>query len=263
MNVVVAGELPLVEEVTFLCANAGHLTTAYLVEDFYSAVQSGYIFEQSPTADVVMELHNESAAAKQELLYALANAVSDETLMLTSAMATSTTQAAAWVSKPERVIGVGLISPLKGGDMVELAMALQSSKDSLDAAKEFCQSIDLVPVVVSDGAGLVRARIVGCLINEAVSARYISAMIEDRNKVSELFNSEVVYEGNKEKLLHSLESAIYCAFILTFAQGFALLYTGSKKYQWHLNFLSIVSATSFGSGDAEYLYNFVTFIILH
>ena len=170
MNVVVAGELPLVEEVTFLCANAGHLTTAYLVEDFYSAVQSGYIFEQSPTADVVMELHNESAAAKQELLYALANAVSDETLMLTSAMATSTTQAAAWVSKPERVIGVGLISPLKAGDMVELAMALQSSKDSLDAAKEFCQSIDLVPVVVSDGAGLVRARIVGCLINEAVSA---------------------------------------------------------------------------------------------
>lgn len=170
MNVVVAGELPLVEEVTFLCANAGHLTTAYLVEDFYSAVQSGYIFEQSPTADVVMELHNESAAAKQELLYALANAVSDESLMMTSAMATSTTQAAAWVSKPERVIGVGLISPLKAGDMVELAMALQSSKDSLDAAKEFCQSIDLVPVVVSDGAGLVRARIVGCLINEAVSA---------------------------------------------------------------------------------------------
>lgn len=170
MNVVVAGELPLVEEVTLLCANAGHLTTAYLVEDFYSAVQSGYLFEQSPTVDVVMELHNESAAAKQELLYALANAVSDESLMMTSAMATSTTQAAAWVSKPERVIGVGLISPLKGGDMVELAMALQSSRDSLDAAKEFCQSIDLVPVVVSDGAGLVRARIVGCLINEAVSA---------------------------------------------------------------------------------------------
>lgn len=170
MNVVVAGELPLVEEVTLLCANAGHLTTAYLVEDFYSAVQSGYIFDQSPTVDVVMELHNESAAAKQELLYALANAVSDESLMMTSAMATGTTQAAAWVSKPERVIGVGLISPLKGGDMVELAMALQSSKDSLDAAKEFCQSIDLVPVVVSDGAGLVRARIIGCLINEAVSA---------------------------------------------------------------------------------------------
>ena len=170
MNVVVAGELPLVEEVTLLCANAGHLTTAYLVEDFYSAVQSGYIFDQSPTVDVVMELHNESAAAKQELLYALANAVSDESLMMTSAMATSTTQAAAWVSKPERVIGVGLISPLKVGDMVELAMALQSSKDSLDAAKEFCQSIDLVPVVVSDGAGLVRARIIGCLINEAVSA---------------------------------------------------------------------------------------------
>lgn len=170
MNVVVAGELPLVEEVTLLCANAGHLTTAYLVEDFYSAVQSGYIFEQSPTVDVVMELHNESAAAKQELLYELANAVSDESLMMTSAMATSTTQAAAWVSKPERVIGVGLISPLKSGDMVELAMALQSSKDSLDAAKEFCQSIDLVPVVVSDGAGLVRARIVACLINEAVSA---------------------------------------------------------------------------------------------
>jgi 3-hydroxybutyryl-CoA dehydrogenase len=170
MNVVVAGELPLVEELTEICANAGHITTAYLVEDFYSAVQSGYIFEQSSSVDVVMELHNESAAAKQELLYALANAISDDSLIMTSAMATSTTQAAAWVSKPERVIGIGLLPPVKGGDTAELAMALQSSERSLDAAKEFCQSIDLVPVVVSDGAGLVRARIVGCLINEAVSA---------------------------------------------------------------------------------------------
>jgi 3-hydroxybutyryl-CoA dehydrogenase len=170
MNVVVAGELPLVEEVTEICATAGHITTAYLVEDFYSAVQSGYLFEQSSSVDVVIELHNESAAAKQELLYALANAISDEALIMTSAMATSTTQAAAWVSQPERVIGLGLIPPLKVGDMVELAMALQSSDRSLDAAKEFCQSIDLVPVVVSDGPGLVRARIVGCLINEAVSA---------------------------------------------------------------------------------------------
>jgi len=75
MKVIVAGELPLLEEITALTAAAGHNTDAYLVEDFMSAVESGYVFDQTSEIDVAIEVHNESAAAKQELLMALADPI--------------------------------------------------------------------------------------------------------------------------------------------------------------------------------------------
>ena len=53
---------------------------------------------------------------------------------------------------------------------MELAPALQTSTESLERAERFWKELGLEPVVVSDGPGLVRARIVCCLINEAVSA---------------------------------------------------------------------------------------------
>lgn len=37
MKVIVAGEFPMLEEITALTAAAGHNTDAYLVEDFMSA----------------------------------------------------------------------------------------------------------------------------------------------------------------------------------------------------------------------------------
>jgi 3-hydroxybutyryl-CoA dehydrogenase len=170
MKVVVAGELPLVEEVTAMCVAAGHDTHTYLVEDFLSAVESGFLLEDVSDADVVIELHNESAAAKHELLLALGDAVPFRALILSSALAISATQAAAWLPRPERVVGFGLIPPLKPQGLVELAAAMQTAEEAMVRASEFWQGLGYEAVQVADGPGLVRARIVCCLVNEAVSA---------------------------------------------------------------------------------------------
>lgn len=42
----------------------------------------------------------------------------------------------------------------------------------MEKAKSFWQSLEMKPVVVADGPGLVRARTVCCLINEAASALF-------------------------------------------------------------------------------------------
>jgi 3-hydroxybutyryl-CoA dehydrogenase len=120
--------------------------------------------------DLVIELHNESAAAKQELLLALCNAVPANALILTSALATSATQAAAWVTGPERVVGFGLMPPIEAEGLVELAPALQTADSTMSRAVEFWQGLKYEAVQVADGPGLVRARIICCLVNEAVSA---------------------------------------------------------------------------------------------
>lgn len=170
MRVVIAGEMPFVEEVGQLCVHAGHETVLYLVEDFFSAVQSGWAMSGAAGVDVAIELHNESADSKEELLGALGGFIPPSALLLTSALATSATQAAAWTPKPERVVGFGLVPPIKEHGMVELTAALQTADTALQQAIHFWQGLKQEPVIVADGPGLVRARVVCCLINEAATA---------------------------------------------------------------------------------------------
>lgn len=170
MKIIVAGELPFVEDVTALCMTAGHDTHAFLVEDFFGAIESGYLLDDVSDVEVVVELHNESAAAKNELLMALADAVPYNTLILTSALAVSTTQAASWVPRPERVVGFGLVPPIGETGLVEIAPGLRTAEQAVKQAAEFWQSLNYEAIQVADGPGLVRGRIICCLVNEAVSA---------------------------------------------------------------------------------------------
>jgi 3-hydroxybutyryl-CoA dehydrogenase len=169
MKVVVAGETPFVEEVGQLCTAAGHDTVLYLVEDFRAAVHSGWAMPEAAGVDVAIELHNESAAAKEELMVSLAGFIPRQALLLTSALATSVTQAAAWVPNPARVVGIGVVPPLKHEGVIELAAGLRTSEKVMQTAVAFSQGLGQEPVVVADGPGLVRARTVCCLINEAAS----------------------------------------------------------------------------------------------
>lgn len=104
MKVIIAGEIPFVEEVGRLSMEAGHDTQLYLVEDFFSAVESGAFMIVEKDVDVVIELHNESAPAKEELLLGLGTLVPSQALVLVSALSTSATQAASWVPNPKRVV---------------------------------------------------------------------------------------------------------------------------------------------------------------
>ncbi len=170
MKVVIAGESPFLEEVGQLCLDAGLDTALYLVEGFLSAVQSGWAMDEAARADVAIELLHESQAAKEELLSALGGFLRPDALMLTSALTTGVTETAAWLPNPERVVGFGLLPPLERQGMVELARGLLTGETAVAQAQQFWRKLGQEPVWVKDGAGLVRARTVCCLINEAVSA---------------------------------------------------------------------------------------------
>lgn len=170
MRVVVAGETPFAEAVAALCRQANHDTTLLLVEDFLDALEADYDMAALSRAEIAIELHNESAAAKQELLLALGNALPDDALILTSALATSATLAASWVPNPERVVGFGILPPVPEKGIIELASAMQTDESALVQADLFWRGMGQETVFVGDGPGLIRARTVACLINEAVSA---------------------------------------------------------------------------------------------
>ncbi|MEM7333964.1 MAG: 3-hydroxyacyl-CoA dehydrogenase family protein [Chloroflexota bacterium] len=187
MKVVIAGEMPFVREIGILCEEAGHNTVMYLVEDFQSAVQSGWAMPDAANADVAIEIHNESAGAKEELIVSLASFIPQDALIVTSALASSVTQAASWVPNPERVVGFGVIPPLQRNGIVEIASGLQTDPKYLEKTLEFCNSLNQEPVQVADGPGLVRARTICCLINEAASALLEGvASAEDIDKAMKL-----------------------------------------------------------------------------
>ncbi len=167
MKVVIAGELPLADALLALCLQAGHETTLFLVESLADAGAAGQLAAAAAEADVTLECHNESKAAKQALLGLLRHAPG---ALYVSALACSATEAASWVDRPARVVGWAALPPLARGGMVELAAALQTAPEALAQAEAFWTGLGLASARVADGPGLVRARLLCAVVNEAAAA---------------------------------------------------------------------------------------------
>ncbi|MFW6096587.1 MAG: 3-hydroxyacyl-CoA dehydrogenase family protein [Chloroflexota bacterium] len=172
MKVIVAGEYPLAWDIGQLCLDVGHETHIYVAEDLYDAQASGSMMDGVADVDLAIEAQNETVEAKRELLLALAQVIPDDAPVLSSTMVCSATEAASWIGSPQRLVGFGLLPPLSTPGIVELAPALQSKETAMEAAKLFWQSLEMKSVLVADGPGLVRARTVCCLINEATAALF-------------------------------------------------------------------------------------------
>lgn len=79
------------------------------------------------------------------------------------------------------------------------------------------------------------------LITEAVYARVLSSMKNERLISSKLVEKPVVLALEAEKTLEYLMNALYAAKIISYAQGFSLLKSASDRYTWELNLEGIAS----------------------
>ncbi len=78
------------------------------------------------------------------------------------------------------------------------------------------------------------------LIGEAVFARCISALKEDRLHMSKLFKRHTrLFTGEREGTLENIRKALYAAKIISYTQGYMLMQSASKHYNWDLNFGAI------------------------
>lgn len=164
MTILIVGDAPFTEAIESLCQSAGQSTLHYETADFMATQPNNLAAVQT-----VIELcHTDSKAT---LLQAIGQAVSADVLILSSALTASATQASAWtVCYPERVVGFAAMVPLSDENTIELSRALQTGDASWQRANEFWQNLKQTSVTVRDGVGLVRARLVCCIINEAATA---------------------------------------------------------------------------------------------
>lgn len=75
------------------------------------------------------------------------------------------------------------------------------------------------------------------LISEAVYARCLSAIKEDRVAASKVLNGPMSkFTGDKVAFLQDLEKALYASKIVSYAQGFTLLRAAAEEFKWNLNY---------------------------
>jgi len=74
------------------------------------------------------------------------------------------------------------------------------------------------------------------LIGEAVFARCLSALKDERVKASELLDGpELKFNESKKEFINDLEEALYASKIVSYAQGYQLMHAAAKSYKWNLN----------------------------
>jgi len=78
------------------------------------------------------------------------------------------------------------------------------------------------------------------LIGEAVFARYLSSLKDERVKASkQLIGPSVNFSGDKAQVINDLHDALYASKIVSYAQGYTLLTNAAKQFNWNLNYGSI------------------------
>lgn len=75
------------------------------------------------------------------------------------------------------------------------------------------------------------------LIGEAVFARCLSAMKEERVSAAQVFPKVIpAFTGDRTAFIESIRKALYASKIVSYAQGYALMRTAAKSYGWNLNY---------------------------
>jgi 6-phosphogluconate dehydrogenase len=78
------------------------------------------------------------------------------------------------------------------------------------------------------------------LIGEAVFARNLSAMKDERVAASKLLHGPTgKYTGDKQEFINHVRDALYASKIISYTQGFMLFREAAKEYKWNLNFGAI------------------------
>ncbi len=75
------------------------------------------------------------------------------------------------------------------------------------------------------------------LIGEAVFARCLSAMKEERVVAADVFPHQIpAFEGDKAAFIEDIRKALLASKIVSYAQGYTLMRAAAKNYGWNLNY---------------------------
>ncbi len=80
------------------------------------------------------------------------------------------------------------------------------------------------------------------LIGEAVFARYLSSLKDERVEASKILEGpSPTYQGDRKSFVEQIRQGLYASKIISYTQGFMLMRQAAKEYGWKLNYGSIAA----------------------
>jgi 3-hydroxybutyryl-CoA dehydrogenase len=106
-------------------------------------------------AQFVIEAVPEDKQLKLEVFGAIAKVVSAQTVIASNTSSIPVTELAQAVNDPERVLGLHFFSPVPVMRLVEIVVALDTSAETVAAARAFAAAIGKTPIETKDRSGFV------------------------------------------------------------------------------------------------------------
>ncbi len=134
----------------------------------------GVVTEVPPTGPwqvaVAVEASTLAGEEKARAVAAIETLVTDQTLLLVLTLTSSTTEAARYCVRPERVTGFATLPPLADRKVIEVQPGMRSDRQALARALAFWAEAGKPAIQVGDGVAGVFPRIQAMLCHEAVVA---------------------------------------------------------------------------------------------
>lgn len=125
--------------------------------------------ELDPQVTVVIDV-GDGTTDRGAILAQLDSLLGEETVFFVDAYATDVDAAVGAMRHPERVVGYGVLGSLESQKAVEIVDTDEVSDDALALAQEFFESIGKGVVLTENHPGLFLGRVVGGIVNEAMTA---------------------------------------------------------------------------------------------
>lgn len=144
-------------------------------------------YDELSECELVIEAVSENMKAKMDVFTYLESICNEHTVLATNTSSLSVTELAAYLKRPERVIGMHFFNPATIMKLVEIIRALQTSDKTFEFIKEITLSIGKQPVEINEAPGFVVNRMLIPMINEAIGIYSEGiASIEDIDKAMTL-----------------------------------------------------------------------------
>jgi 3-hydroxybutyryl-CoA dehydrogenase len=121
-------------------------------------------------ADLFIEAAPESMELKQGLFEKANATLRPDAIIATNTSSLSVSKLAAFVTDPERFVGIHFFNPVPMMALVEVVRGDQTSDQTMAAAKAFAEATGKTAITVKDSPGFVVNRILFPMINEAATA---------------------------------------------------------------------------------------------
>ena len=120
--------------------------------------------------DLIIEAATENLPLKLEILRRADKLAKPATLLASNTSSISITTLAAVTSRADRFLGIHFFNPVALMALVELVRGLQTSDQTIAAAKTFAERLGKSAIVVRNSPGFVVNRILCPMVNEAIFA---------------------------------------------------------------------------------------------